>query len=403
MPEPEPPAREATRLPPIVRALGAVSFLNDLASEMVYPLLPQLLTRGLGAGALALGALDGFSDAAASVVKLGAGWLSDRPRRRGPLIVGGYLVAAAARPIMALVGAAWQVIGLRVTDRVGKGARNPPRDAVIADAVPASMRGRAFGFHRAMDHAGATVGPLVAAALMAGLAMPVAHVILWSVIPGVAAVLIAVTTLRGVERARERAAVAPSAHPGTGEGASAGARTSGGMVLLVIVFAGVRLPETLVLLRLQDLGVAAVLIPVLWAALHVVRSSASYPGGWLSDRVGPGPTTALGWVLYAGVAAGLAAASGPVSAGAGLMGLGLVSACTEAPERALVAAWGGRTARGRRFGVYHAALGLAALPGGLALGALYARAGGATALTVSAGLSLVLSVVAVPVLMRQRP
>jgi MFS family permease len=395
MAEPTQPGRARTRLPPVVRALGAVSFLNDLASEMVYPLLPQLLTRGLGAGALALGALDGFSDAAASVVKLGAGWLSDRPRRRGPLIVGGYLVAAAARPIMALVGTAWQVIGLRVTDRVGKGARNPPRDAVIADAVPASLRGRAFGFHRAMDHAGATVGPLVAAALMAGLAMPVDHVILWSVVPGVAAVVIAVTTLRGVERERVRAVVASPPAPGTRAGAS------GGMVLLVIVFAGVRLPETLVLLRLQDLGVAAPLIPVLWAALHVVRASASYPGGWLSDRVGPGATTVLGWALYAGVAVALAAASGPLSAAAALMGLGLVSACTEAPERALVAAWGGRTARGRRFGIYHAALGLAALPGGLALGALYARAGGATALAVSAGLSFLLSIVALPLLLRR--
>ncbi len=396
MAEPAPPARETTRLPPIVRALGAVSFLNDLASEMVYPLLPQLLTRGLGAGALALGALDGFSDAAAAVVKLGAGWLSDRPRRRGPLIVGGYLVAAAARPIMALVGTAWQVIGLRVTDRVGKGARNPPRDAVIADAVPASLRGRAFGFHRAMDHAGATVGPLIAAALMAGLAMSVDHVILWSAVPGVAAVLIAITTLRGVERARAHAVVASPLTPETRAGAS------GGMVLLVIVFAGVRLPETLVLLRLQDLGVAAPLIPVLWAALHLVRSSASYPGGWLSDRVGPGPTTVLGWVLYAGVAVALAVASGPLFAAAGLMGLGLVSACTEAPERALVAAWGGRSARGRRFGIYHAAVGMAALPGGLALGALYAQAGGPTALGVSGGLSLTLALAAMPVLMRRK-
>jgi len=279
---------------------------------------------------------------------------------------------------------------------VGKGARNPPRDAVIADAVPASLRGRAFGFHRAMDHAGATVGPLIAAALMAGLAMSVDHVILWSAVPGVAAVLIAITTLRGVERARAHAVVASPLTPETRAGAS------GGMVLLVIVFAGVRLPETLVLLRLQDLGVAAPLIPVLWAALHLVRSSASYPGGWLSDRVGPGPTTVLGWVLYAGVAVALAVASGPLFAAAGLMGLGLVSACTEAPERALVAAWGGRSARGRRFGIYHAAVGMAALPGGLALGALYAQAGGPTALGVSGGLSLTLALAAMPVLMRRK-
>jgi MFS family permease len=390
---PESAASEGARtpLPPIVRALGAVSFLNDLASEMVYPLLPQLLTRSLGAGALALGALDGLSDAAASVVKLGAGWLSDRPRRRQPLVVGGYLVAAIARPIMALAGTAWQVIGLRVTDRIGKGARNPPRDAVIADAVAAPLRGRAFGFHRAMDHAGAMLGPLVAAALMAGLATPVHRVILWSAVPGAAAVVIAAIALR--RSGHEDAGV-----PIPERGAPATAPRTAGLIVLVVLFAGVRLPETLVLLRLQDLGVAAPLIPVLWSALHVVRSTASYPGGWLSDRVGPAPTMVMGWVLYAGVAAGLALAAGPMPGAVALLGFGLVSACTEAPERALVAAWGGPSARGRRFGIYHASLGLAALPGGLALGALYEVVGGARTLAVSAGASLLLALIAFPVL-----
>jgi MFS family permease len=395
MPEPAPPAAAQTPLPPIVRALGAVSFLNDLASEMVYPLLPQLLTRSLGAGALALGVLDGLSDAAASVVKLGAGWLSDRPRWRGPLVVGGYLMAAVARPVMGLVGAAWQVIGLRVTDRVGKGARNPPRDAVIADAVAAPLRGRAFGFHRAMDHAGAMVGPLVAGGLMAGLAMSVDRVILWSAVPALGAVVIAAMAMRRVRGAAARGAETARARPAPAAGTV-------GLIVLVILFAGTRLPETLILLRLQDLGVAAPLIPVLWSALHMVRSSASYPGGWVSDRVGPAPTMIAGWVLYAGVVGGLALAHGPLPGALALLGLGLVSACTEAPERALVAAWGGRAARGRRFGVYHASLGLAALPGGLALGGLYQQVGGSVACAVSAGLSLALALVAVPVLRRGR-
>jgi MFS family permease len=398
MPEAAPPSGAQTPLPPIVRALGAVSFLNDLASEMVYPLLPQLLTRSLGAGALALGMLDGLSDAAASVVKLGAGWLSDRPRWRGPLVVGGYVVAAVARPIMSLAGAAWQVIGLRVADRVGKGARNPPRDAVIADAVADRLRGRAFGFHRAMDHAGAMLGPLVAAGLMAGLAMSVDRVILWSAVPAVGAVIIAALAMRRVRGAESGGAQKPRAGPAPAAGTV-------GLVTLVIVFAGTRLPETLILLRLQDLGVAAPLIPVLWSALHVVRASASYPGGWVSDRVGPAPTMVVGWVLYAVVIGALALAHTPLPGAIALLGLGLVSACTEAPERALVAAWGGRAARGRRFGIYHASLGLAALPGGLALGGLYQQVGGPAACTVSAGLSLALAMVAVPVLRsgRRRP
>lgn len=379
-------------LPPVVRALGAVSFLNDLASEMVYPLLPQLLTRGLGAGALALGALDGVSDAVSSIVKLGAGWLSDHPRWRRPLIVGGYLTAAVTRPLTGLASAAWQVVGLRAADRVGKGARNPPRDAVIADAVEAGLRGRAFGFHRAMDHAGATIGPLVAGGMMAAFAMGADTVILWSIVPGLGAVVLAAVALRDQRTRSESSQAEPSGH---GHGAAV---APPGLFWLVLTFAAVRMPETLFLLRLQDLGVAAPLIPALWAALHVVRTLSSYPGGWLSDRMGPARTMLLGWLCYAAVAAGMAAATGPWGGGLVLLGLGLVSSFTESPERALVAAWGGRARRGRGFGLYHAGVGVAALPGGLALGALYQWEGGTIAMAGSAGLVLILGVVGAAVL-----
>jgi len=389
-------ARGWRDLPPVVRALGAVSFLNDLASEMVYPLLPQLLTRGLGAGALALGALDGVADAVSSVVKLGAGWLSDHPRWRRPLIVGGYLVAAVTRPLTGLATAAWQVVGLRATDRIGKGARNPPRDAVIADAVDPAVRGRAFGFHRAMDHAGAAVGPLVAGGLMAGFALGAQTVILWSVVPGVLAVGLAAVAVR--QSPTPRGAPPATAPPVEVEGVSA-PRSS--MIWLVMAFAALRMPETLFLLRLQDLGVAAPLIPVLWAALHVVRTLASYPGGWVSDRIGPPATMVVGWGLYAIASGGMALAVGPWTATLALLGLGLVTACTESPERALIAAWGGRGRRGRGFGVYHAGVGMAALPGGLALGALYQWEGGTVAMAGSAGLVLLLALVGVAVVARR--
>jgi len=380
----------------VVRGLGAVSFFNDLASEMVYPLLPQLITRGLGAGALALGALDGIADAVSAVVKLGAGWLSDRPAWRRPLIVGGYLVAAVTRPVMSVAGAAWHVVGLRAADRVGKGARNPPRDAVIADAVDAPLRGRAFGFHRAMDHAGATVGPLVAAGLMAGLALGAETVILWSAVPGLLAVVVAAVALREAPAAARRPASAGPVAPATD--AVPPRRI---LVVLIFVFAGVRLPEALLLLRLQDLGVPAAMIPVWWAALHVVRTAASYPGGWLSDRMGADRTMVGGWVLHAGVAGGLALVGHPWVAGLAFLGLGLATACTESPERALVAAWGGRAARGRRFGVYHAGTGVLALPGGLALGALYQWGGGPLALAASGALALLLGLAGAAVVARR--
>jgi MFS family permease len=372
-----------------------VSFLNDLASEMVYPLLPQLITRGLGAGALALGALDGIADAVSAVVKLAAGWLSDRPAWRRPLIVGGYLWAAVTRPLMGVAGAAWQVVGLRAADRVGKGARNPPRDAVIADAVSAPLRGRAFGFHRAMDHAGATVGPLVAGGLMAAFALAPETVILWSAVPGVLAVLVAAIALRHVSSEPTPAAADAAAAAGDA------VVPRPVVVWLIFLFAGVRLPEALMLLRLQDLGVTAAMIPMWWAALHLVRTAASYPGGWLSDHLGAPRTMVIGWILHAGVAGGLAAASGPWAGGLALLGLGLASACTESPERALVAAWGGRAARGRRFGLYHAGTGLLALPGGLALGAVYQWAGGPRAMWLSAALVLVLGVMGAAVALRR--
>jgi MFS family permease len=371
-------------LPPVVRAFGAVSFFNDLASEMVYPLLPQLVTRGLGAGALALGALDGIAEAVTSLVKLGAGWLSDHPRWRKPLIIGGYLVAAVTRPLIGIASAAWQVVGLRAADRVGKGARNPPRDAVIADVVDPGLRGRAFGLQRAMDHAGATVGPLLAAGLMAAFALDPGAVIRWSLVPGLVTVALAALALRMV-------APAAGATPATTAARQEAMRSPLALISLVLLFAGLRMPETLFLLRLQDLGVGAPLIPVLWAALHVVRTAASYPGGWLSDRTGPAATMLMGWTLYAIVAGGMAVVAGPWGAAAAFLGLGLVSACTESPERALVAAWAGRARRGRGYGIYHAGVGLAALPGSLALGALYQWGGGSIAMGVSAGLGLALA------------
>ena len=150
------------RLPREVRLLGAVSLLNDFASEMIYPLLPAFVTGVLGGGAAALGALDGAAEFAAAFVKFAAGRLADRARRRGPLIVLGYAIAVLVRPVIAATAAAWQVIALRVVDRIGKGLRTPPRDALIADVTPAELRGRAFGLQRGMDHAGAVLGPLVA-------------------------------------------------------------------------------------------------------------------------------------------------------------------------------------------------------------------------------------------------
>jgi len=372
-------------LPPVVKSLGAVSFFNDLASEMVYPLIPALVTRTLGAGAVALGVLDGLAEAAASLAKLGAGWMADRPGRRRPMVLLGYAIATVTRPVMALASAAWQVVALRATDRLGKGLRTPPRDAVIADATPLAIRGRAFGFHRAMDHAGAVVGPLLASAMLAvGVGVP--GVFLWSVVPGVVVVVVAWWALRGEGEKGKREALGSSPEP---ELPAPGAKASL-LLALVVGFAFARMPETLFLLRLQDLALPVALAPVVWAALHVVRSLGSYPGGWLTDRLGSGRAMVLGWLIYAGVVLGLGAAGNAVVGVSWFLAFGLVGPATESAERALVAQVGGLARRGRAFGIYHASVGVAALPGGLLFGALYARAGARTAFAVSAGLSLAL-------------
>ena len=376
---------EPSRLPRQVKLFGAVSLLNDFASEMVYPLLPAFVTGVLGAGALALGALDGAADAAAALVKLGAGKLADRPSRRGPLIVGGYFVAAAVRPIIALTAAAWQVIGLRVVDRFGKGLRTPPRDALIADVTPSPLVGRAFGLQRGLDHTGAVIGPLVAWWLLSNGA-DVRGVILASFVPGVVVVLLAIWAVRGrtVEDGRGRkGTVEEKPLPSS----TVPYRPLPPAIIAIGLFYMIRMPETLIILHAQRLGIAVALVPLLWAAVHVIKASSSFIGGGLSDRIGPSRTMWIGWLTYMALAAGMAFAKGPAAGWVLFLALGFVAGLTESPERALVsAATAGH--RGSAFGTYHALTGLAALVGGLLLGAVFQGTSGATAFFVSAGAAL---------------
>ncbi|HEY7636163.1 MAG TPA: MFS transporter [Gemmatimonadales bacterium] len=378
-----PEARES--VPRTVKGLSLVSLFNDLASEMVYPLLPAFVTRTLGGGALLLGLLDGASDLTSSALKLASGRLADRPRWRSPLILVGYATAILVRPIIAVANAAWQVVGFRVVDRVGKGIRTAPRDALIAAVTPASQRGRAFGFHRGADHLGAVVGSLLAWYLLSRGA-EVRSVIGWSAAPGIVAFLVLAVVLRGAggDTADRRA---ENRGDGSGEGGPPRSASSSAFLPPILTLAALsffRLPETLLLLRLQDRGVAVTLIPLIWAGLHVVRSASSYPGGWLSDRIGPRRLVTAGGVLFAGVALGLAAQLTPATAVAAFLFFGVVAGLTESSERLLVARLSPATL-GRGFGVYHALVGLAALPAGLLFGAVYQTAGGPRALVISAG------------------
>ena len=384
-------------LPRQVKLFGWVSLLNDFASEMIYPLLPAFVTGVLGGGPQALGALDGAAEFAAAFVKLGAGRLADRPRLRGPMIVLGYFIAVVVRPVIAVTGAAWQVIGLRVVDRLGKGLRTPPRDALIADVTPAELRGHAFGLQRGMDHAGAVLGPILAWWLLASGTANVRAVIGWSIVPGVLVLVLASWAVRdkgGQGRLGEvvevgEGRVRAGQPPLTSSNLRKPSRSPA--LLAISFFYLLRMPDTLIILRSQELGVPVAVVPLLWATVHVVRSSSSFVGGAATDRLGPARTMWAGWLVYALLAAGMARAGTAAAAWGLFLALGLVSGLTESPERALVARLAG-THQGSGFGVYHGIAGFAALLGGVVLGAVFQRYGAGPAFLASAagGLGLVL-------------
>lgn len=366
------------RVPPAVRALAVVSLANDVASEMVYPLLPALVTLGLGGGPIALGALDGASDLAASALRWWSGRRADRQGTRPALIAAGYGLAVLVRPLSAFAERAWQVVAVRVVDRIGKGLRSPARDAMIADLTPRAGLGQAFGLHRSADHLGAVVGSLVAFELVRR-GWPVADVIRASWVPGLAA-------LAALGVALALAGRSPAAAPAPGPESADEPQAPGRLVWLAALAAS-RLPEALLLYRLQELGAPIASVPLVWALMHVVRSVTAYPAGRWADRLGIGAALGLGSLLHGAVlvAIGFVSAPGPV---VGLVLLhSVVAGITEPTERAAVA----RVIpshRGSAYGRFQALAGVGSLVTGLGYGLAYQRAGAGWAFGLAAIVSL---------------
>ncbi|HVR09037.1 MAG TPA: MFS transporter [Thermoanaerobaculia bacterium] len=381
-----------------VVTLAGVSLLTDVASEMSYPLLPIFLTTVLGASATALGAIEGVAESIASLLKLVSGRLSDRLAGRKLLVVIGYGLASLVKPLLGLTRTPGQVMAIRVTDRVGKGIRTSPRDALIADSVAPSIRGRAFGFHRAADNLGAVIGPLIAFALLRyGRGIDLRRVFLLTAIPAALSVALLVFGLREVPRPSDqgREGSTRSARPQR----SRALRTSSGLgarfwwlFAILIVFTLGNSSDAFLLLRATRLGVAPALVPVLWALLNLVKALGNVPGGVLSDRFGRRPLLIAGWAIYAAVYLGFGLAGAAWQVWALFAVYGLYFGATEGVETALVADFVPADRRGTAFGFYNLALGIAALPASLIFGELVDHAGARVAFLFGASMALAATV-----------
>jgi MFS family permease len=388
---PQPPdPSDSSRLPVIVRRLGWVSFFTDAASDMIYPLLPAFLVS-LGAGAMALGWVEGIAEATSAIVKVWAGKLSDRAPARKPFVVAGYGIATLVRPLLALVAAPWQVVVVRATDRVGKGLRSAPRDALVAGAVDPSHRGAAYGFHRMMDNLGAVLGPLLAFGLARGFGLSPRAIFACAIVPGLCAMATLVLGVR--ETPGEPGVAKGGGHAPTPSEKLAPAVK--GYLVVVAVFTLGASADSFLLLRMLDLGLPVAWAPVVWLTLNASKAATNLPGGRLSDRLGRRKTLAIAWVVYGAAYAAFPLTRSIALTWALIVGYGVYYGLAEGGEKAILADLAPKDQRGRAFGALHALTGIAVLPANALFGFLYERnaayafgVGAACALVAAAMLSL---------------
>ena len=364
-----------------VVVFGIVSLLADVSSDMVMPLLPAFLLT-LGAGAAYIGVIEGAAEGTAALLKYLSGRWADRARRLLPLAVAGYALAALARPFLAISQAPWQVLALRNMDRMGKGIRTSPRDKLLAASAPRQRLAEAFAFQRGMDHAGAAIGPLLAAALLLAWPDQIRRVFLVAAIPGTLAVLALLAV-------REQSFLpGPRADLGGARG-----RVPARLLTAIGVFTVGNSTDALLLLRAGTLGVPTVQLPLLWGALHLVRAIFSWPLGRVADQLGRERTLMVGWLWYAACYAGFAFARAPAHVWILFAAYGLVAALTEGTERAMIADAVPPETRGRALGIYNLVSGAGLIAASVLAGELWERVSPAAALLFGALLAFAASMV----------
>jgi MFS family permease len=384
-------------LPRPVWLLGWVSFATDAATEAIYPLLPFFLTRVLGATPVSLGIVEGAAEAVNSGVKIVSGRLADRSPSKRRLVLAGYGTSSIARPFIAITTSWLQVFIVRVLDRVGKGIRSAPRDALLAGWTTATTRGKVYGFHRGMDHLGAVAGPALASAFLYFYPDHYRTLFALTIIPGAIAVaLIFFVEERAAAPASLAATGSRLPHALSGNGISRiddspGAPLPRGFTSFMLVLALFTLgnsTDAFLLLKLTDAAGSPRFVPAMWAALHVVKASVSMIGGSWSDRIGRRAVIAIGWLVYAIVYAGFAFSETLPALLTWFLIYGFYFGFAEGTEKALVADLAPVSRLGFAFGIYNAVLGLGALAASILFGLIWNAYGAASAFGVGAALAL---------------
>lgn len=382
---------------------------------MIFPLLPVFLVQTLGAGPAFLGLVEGIAESTSSLVKLAGGWLSDRSGRRKALIGWGYGAAGVVRPLIALATAPWHVLAVRFTDRVGKGLRTAPRDALLAESVEPERRGTAFGIHRAADHAGAVLGPLLATGILLLAPGQVRLVFALAAVPAALAVLLLVWKVHEGDLAATAAPHRPGEAGGGGDNPSAASFDpgEGGLphspapggaspglprsfrtyLTAMALFTLGNASDAFLLLRAEQVGVPVATLPLLWGAFHISKMLWSVPGGMLADRFGSRRAIVMGWLLYTAIYGAFGVATAPWQGWALFLVYGLFYGLTEAPQKALVARIAPAERRGSAYGAFHFVVGLTALPGSLLFGGIWQAFGATAAFGTGAALALTAALV----------